>query len=467
MKYKVLVIDDEIKRHSQYVTILGNYFDLDFIINPSQDFNKLIDKSFDAYIIDVVLPSAWSNCVGELDKVKPTIIVSSKWEDAKIHLNAFTDFNIVHFFGWDEFQTNTIATTINDETGIPSINNKILFTLNKHYSLSSLKKEENDSIKILHISDLQFGDPSYNDDSFLNQDIISNKLNELGIDIDLIVITGDIAFSGLPSEYNDASKWLHKLSVNLFDFTNYNKNILFVPGNHDTTFDISIINKWKFNGKLFNPENIVDKEVELRENEIDDFDLLKFAPYRTFGYSLTRDERFLQENLSYINDSFASWGLRFIHINTCESTDYKDIWGYKLKDSTLEMLNDQKNSFDKHDLFSIVLCHHGPEHLGYNIGGHKKEWLHLKNFLSLKNTKLFLHGHTHGEFNSRKISLDDKEMDCIQTGTLNLKKLANPDDSRNFLVIELKRINGKVNNLELIPFEIRKNRVNKLDSINL
>ncbi|MFW5871883.1 MAG: hypothetical protein ACOCUT_02145, partial [bacterium] len=113
------------------------------------------------------------------------------------------------------------------------------------------------------------------------------------------------------------------------------------------------------------------------------------------------------------------------------------------------------------------LCHHGPEHLGYNNDGHKKEWLHLKNLLSLKNSKLFLHGHTHGEFNARKISLDDKEMDCVQTGTLNLKKLANPDDSRNFLIVELKRTNGKVVKVELTPFEIRKNKVIKLNTLEL
>jgi len=40
MKYKVLIIDDEVKRHSQYEIILGTNFDLDFIKDPSQEFNK-------------------------------------------------------------------------------------------------------------------------------------------------------------------------------------------------------------------------------------------------------------------------------------------------------------------------------------------------------------------------------------------------------------------------------------------
>lgn len=467
MKYKILIIDDEIKRHNQYETILGDNFILDFVKDPADDFKKLVEKKYDSYIIDVVLPETWEKCIDELDTTKPTVIVSSKWKDAKEHLNKFIDFNIVHFFGWDEFQTNTTSSEINDESGIPSINNKIQFALNKYYSLSSSKKDEHETLRILHISDLQFGDPSYNEYSFLNQDIISNKLNDLNIEIDLLAITGDIAYSGLPSEYLDAAKWINKLCTNLFDFTNYHNRILLVPGNHDVSFDISVLNKWKLNGALFNPKNNVKNEVEKRDVEILDFDSYKFAPFKAFSYNLTKESVFLDKNISYINDKFANWGLRFIHLNTCELVEYKNILNYQLTDDSIEYLNDQKNSFDKHDLYTVVLCHQGPQHLGHSNDGHKKEWIHLKNFLSLKNSKLFLHGHTHGEFNHQIINLDDKKMDCIQTGTLNLKKLANVDDHRNFLIIELSRAHGKVESIELLPFEIIKNRVNVMDKVKL
>lgn len=84
----------------------------------------------------------------------------------------------------------------------------------------------------LHISDLHFRKDDYNSsiirEAFL-QDLKSMCL-EKNLHIDLILVTGDIAFSGQPEEYKLARVFFD----NLLSLTQLSKERLFiVPGNHD------------------------------------------------------------------------------------------------------------------------------------------------------------------------------------------------------------------------------------------
>jgi len=97
-----------------------------------------------------------------------------------------------------------------------------------------------DVINILHLSDLHFGVEKHKKwtkdhasvvaERNKMADEIVNKLNKRNIIIDLLVITGDIAWSADEKEYDLALAWLSKLRDNL----GLDKNdIVVCPGNHD------------------------------------------------------------------------------------------------------------------------------------------------------------------------------------------------------------------------------------------
>jgi len=95
-----------------------------------------------------------------------------------------------------------------------------------------MKNVEARGITILHISDLHFKHGvQHNQDIILNE--LLKKISEMkGSEWqpDLILCTGDIAYSGKPSEYQSAKNFL----TQLLETTGVKKNKLFaVPGNHD------------------------------------------------------------------------------------------------------------------------------------------------------------------------------------------------------------------------------------------
>lgn len=82
----------------------------------------------------------------------------------------------------------------------------------------------------LHLSDLHFRVTKDNFESQLIYDKLLEDLKHIEKQIDLIFVTGDIAFSGHTEEYALASKFFNSV----LEILNLKKeNIFFVPGNHD------------------------------------------------------------------------------------------------------------------------------------------------------------------------------------------------------------------------------------------
>lgn len=95
-------------------------------------------------------------------------------------------------------------------------------------------------IVLVHISDIHFRSElplSEHDPDYSIREALKVDLNELAgaMTIDAVIISGDIAFSGKPKEYEFASNWLETVSqaLNL-----ENKSIFVTPGNHDIDRDI-------------------------------------------------------------------------------------------------------------------------------------------------------------------------------------------------------------------------------------
>ena len=92
-------------------------------------------------------------------------------------------------------------------------------------------------MKILHLSDIHFGrDRSGSTDPFLRKSEILDKLIDTlatlseGMKPDLVLVTGDIAWTGKISEFDEAYEWFQRLQSALgLDIGRF----VFCPGNHD------------------------------------------------------------------------------------------------------------------------------------------------------------------------------------------------------------------------------------------
>ena len=97
------------------------------------------------------------------------------------------------------------------------------------------------SLTYVHVSDIHFGQERgpevyvHNDvKQCVIADVVELKM-AIGIErMDGVIVTGDIAFSGKKTEYDQAAKWLDRLTEEIgCDKT----DVIVVPGNHDIDRD--------------------------------------------------------------------------------------------------------------------------------------------------------------------------------------------------------------------------------------
>lgn len=113
-----------------------------------------------------------------------------------------------------------------------SQNNRIIMNIQN-------KRNDDMNIMILHLSDMHFN--SNNNFSSSNISAITNALREHieGIDNILIIISGDLPFSGKCEEYKQVCLFLNKLGEDIVSRYGEGINVKFsmVPGNHDVDYN--------------------------------------------------------------------------------------------------------------------------------------------------------------------------------------------------------------------------------------
>lgn len=190
---------------------------------------------------------------------------------------------------------------------------------------------------ILHLSDLHIKDASTWD--CVKQDALLQSLNEYNGKVDdcLIVITGDIAYSGKRNQYCQANKICSKILSSVCSRLGINKylRIVVVPGNHDMDFikierddkyiydliesgdntkikeqmekDITALSdffdftdkrKCLWKNKLFNKINLSYKDINLSINMVNSAVFSLLSPDKGVHYLPTNyfDEMFLKED---------------------------------------------------------------------------------------------------------------------------------------------------------------------------
>lgn len=220
------------------------------------------------------------------------------------------------------------------------------------------------SLKLLHLSDIHF--QKYTEDKLLDLD--ENLRREIEYDlelikgsvgkIDLILVSGDIAYSGNENEYAKALKWLEKIcSIVGCE----RENVLTVPGNHDVKRDevdpLLEAAQQRFK-KL--PVNEIDQELKRYIENSTSWNhiqgplsnYLQFA--QTFGATPNKNSLFWEKDFP-IRDCV----LRIRGMNsTIISNKYDD-----KNSSKLILGNHQSTIIREKGVIYLTMCHHPPQWL--------------------------------------------------------------------------------------------------------
>lgn len=472
LKYKILIIDDDWEsRRIGFETVLGeDYFDFDYVKNASpSELERIRLTKAHAIILDVNLDKwaghAKSDLFTEIVKLillrSPVFLISNNWNQENIQwVNNVKDLiNIRYYLSWD----NDIQTILNiqKDYSYSGIRENLKRELDEFHAKESLAIDENETVKILQISDLQFGDNGFDEDSSLLEHVIPAYLHAKGIsNINLIIVAGDIVYSGLPSEYETASHWFEKFCPELLG-PNYKSRLLLIPGNHDVNLRLNAADIYKFDFKT-------RKLIDLIDSITNEHHAYGLTPYKEFAFELTGNQTYInnKNHLCFVNDRFVNWGLRFYHLNSVAEQNYTNPDKASIPEKYLSNLLHAPEI--PKDTYKILLSHHDPQSFGYDaMGVWKPEWHTLSKFIQAAHIHMYLHGHRH-QFKTYAFQDEGKGLEDVRlhmTGTMSLRASHRIADSkRGFSIIELPRINGvvQIKDVKITDYGIDRGFINVL-----
>ena len=285
--------------------------------------------------------------------------------------------------------------------------------------------------------------------SFAFPDVLYRYLNDkLNVSIDFVVVTGDISYSGSPSQFEKAFEWFSKLGNRLFNSDSFHERFLIVPGNHDVNLSLCSLNVFKYNF----PTEIVDIsaiQLSRRDEIITEYTMYALDAFRDFAFKLTKDSNWLSnKNLSFFNNSFNFLGFRFLLLNALNPFNLlgKNSPQFEVNLDSMEELASEAN-YENKNLPTIVLTHPSPSTLGFNLDGDSSSsWRVLSSLLVSIDSKLFLYGHTHNNLPTEKMRLSEgKSIIRSCTGTL-FTEPGKIGETRSFKIITLNRNSSRVIN---------------------
>jgi 3',5'-cyclic AMP phosphodiesterase CpdA len=472
--FKILVIDDDPQRENALRSLFNhNSFELSFIFEKSDffanegDFLKYdciaCDISLDNWIEGGDTTNMFRTVINLIGKEIPVVLFSSVINEIILWTNKLLEekFSLIYTIALRDITQDRSSGIVlrSDVESSQIICNNIFTLLRTSNNYSALIKKPNEGFNILHISDLQFGDPS------LNQDLCNSFIGSLrrsigdGIvpKVDFVVVSGDVTFDGSPSQFKSAYIWISNLCTNLIG-NQFQDRLLLVPGNHDINLSLCALNNYRYH---FPKEASEEGEVNIEKRSIpsNDYGLYSIDPFRDFAFKITKDKNWMNnENISFFNDKFSYLGFRFLHLNTLvpeKQLGFRKA-KFELKDAEIDHL---KSKFrDPHKLSqlqTILLTHSSPKHLGYDMEeDHGHNWTSVANFLIDINSVLYIFGHRHKNLNNIEINLNTAtKIKICGTGTL----LCKPDegDTRGFKIIEIKRKENKISKIVMTKFNYK------------
>lgn len=510
MNYKILVIDDRFDGRKE---IFRSFFEkiekayeeapefvLEYIKTPKNLERDIKNSKADAILLDAILQNddnpAWKERVKietVLDKIKsafeilPPIFLVSQFWDENLLKEVNDDFaksipNVLPKKYYTYKQLTNIVRDISvkddenkevDYSVLIEERKKIHDIIAQHYGRTNKSLNKKDQINILHLSDLQYGDPKTTEFTvgiFKNiRDVLKN--NDIG-KIDLMVISGDIAMSGKESDYRLAENLKNLVNLLWPNEKDNGERVIFAPGNHD--FDINFCTLNYFNAKNLKGTRKIDlllliKQL-LSEEDINKscYNKEGIRAFQNYCYQITQNPIYISHsNMNFVIDNYLDWGIRFIILDSISSISINETNRVEFnKDEISKLVEDISSLQEDDNVFNIVVSHH--TEMFFKEGDKQLAILNqLKNSLGCK---LFLGGHRHMSANKESETSDDKKYVVIEAASLRVDD--NSDEYvRGFNVIQLKRLDGRIDNIIEKQFVFDKNdgalKLDKIESHNI
>ncbi|GGI72732.1 metallophosphoesterase [Shewanella gelidii] len=307
----------------------------------------------------------------------------------------------------------------------------------------SLGKESEDSVWIMHISDLQLGGNTV--PQFLAEiDAIKKAVRrQIGSFPDFVAVTGDISESGCPKEYEVAGEWLKRLCQS-FKWIEPYERLLMVPGNHDVFLPQLAVQKARFISKREAKKEQIEPGINYCEKTLDhDWSThLALYNYKNFSDKITgRNIYESRDDLCWVDKNYSGLGCVFVGLNSVSAVSYEQPFiGLPVQSSYMELRDELSKLEDTEGLFTICLAHHpkikeSPLYSAFSAG--------------YPGPNLLLSGHMH----KHDVVQGNNQLN-ITTTTVSLESKDRWEDvPRGFTLIELVRSEGKVSSVRVIPFE--------------
>jgi predicted phosphodiesterase len=298
-------------------------------------------------------------------------------------------------------------------------------------------------LRILHLSDIHFGQEKKgerirHDD--VREQLVSDLKGFLGDTkrLDLILINGDIAYSGKKTEYDDAVAWIDQIiAAGRCDET----AVLTVPGNHDVDIDLISLAMKGVHTNLRNTDaNIVSGVLHGYTVERDEVNSIfpKLQTYLDFarGYNSEFDSRDIPRWIRY-REIKPGLRLRIIGMCSVQVSDLED------REGTM-ILGEKQYIFPvDNSVISFVLVHH-PMHW-YLDRPKAKPYVHNR-------SSILLTGHEHIPELNKIVALNDLERIEISAGAITDTKSEAPFEfAYNLLEVDIQEDSDKSLSVTIWP----------------
>jgi hypothetical protein len=438
-RFKVLVIDDDLDRPArrgkqtrrEHYYYLNSAFELSFLekIEALPDLLKLGD--IHGILADFVLDK-WGtdirSILAQLGGQYPVGLISSHWapsfEELRLTLHEYPN-DVAQLFTWEDLE-------VVDRRGLVVI--WLEKAIRERLGYGTVVLNEREPLRILHLSDLQFGG-ALPTDFVTETHLIAEKIRQIWQSPPtFIALTGDAAEHGLPSEFAMAKDWLEDLARNLDPKGWSRERFLIIPGNHDLCWPLGWSAKVDIGARRFS------------ESSVRDSSLLPYAlePFRKFASELNGEVHWIGDKNYWVLGKHRHLGVIFYGYNTCEDVDEWCEPRKAIMDPTFgRMFAEVRKYRSEADGALILGLMHHPV-LGEPKDTIVNPQVLYKNISTEPSTVVILSGHFHDDGWKQQESGSGSLLELTASTVARGESHRPADSARGLSLIELRRENYRV-----------------------
>lgn len=461
MTLRILVIDDEASgdgtskdRKAKYGGLADDSFGKGIEINFASSIDNahaLLDaEKFDAVILDVWLTdfkddkqgTGFAGLFVKASTLTTVALVSENWDGTVVP-------RVSKLLAEHDEVPVPLMLSYEDVSAYATIILQLRESIRRRRKSLTLPIKAGYPLNILHLSDLHFG--SSNCASTIAgvanvETMCANVLRAVdGNRIHLIALTGDIANTGHPAEYDEAEVWLKRVASAL-EIPLPSRRVFLVPGNHDFSLPLSLARclSSSMRGKKL-AFSLDSKKTNSAFAPLSEYASTPFIEFcrRISSADYWKTSRSVR---SWVDNTFSDYGVLFSGLNSSVrvgETGWPRCWV-----DVDEVGQLRKCVEENAHLLHILLCHHSPVStisVQQPIENRQEFDVHYLSDETLA-PKIILHGHEHMRAGHKP---SGEKMLVISSPTPSMRESSRPPDTlRGLNLISVAYENQEVHSVE-------------------